>query len=133
MKNDSKRLGRILLWIYLLNASVLLTHEIDAAYWKEWQLFGIPGGIQFFLILNLILVFVVLYGLQALAQGQVAGIVLSWLLVAGGWFAGLIHSYFILSGDDAFRLPVSIFLLAATFILSTLQAAALVRLRQQVL
>ncbi|UCH48480.1 MAG: hypothetical protein JSU95_01275 [Betaproteobacteria bacterium] len=123
--------GRVLLWLYLLNASVLLTHEIDSAYWREWQLFGIPGGIQLFLILNLGLVLVVLYGLQALAQGRAAGVVFSWVLVAGGWFAGIIHTYFILSGDEAFRLPMSLLLLAATFILSSLQAVALIHFRRR--
>ena len=100
-----------------------------AAYWHEWNLFGIPGGIQLFLVLNLILVLLVLYGLQALAQHRGAGIVISWALVAGGLFAGCIHSYFILAGDEAFRLPVSIFLLAATFVLSLLQAVALINAR----
>ena len=42
----------LLLWLYLLNAAVLITHEIDSAYWHEWDLFGIPGGIQFFLVLK---------------------------------------------------------------------------------
>jgi len=27
--------------LYLLNGAILLTHEIDSAYWQEWQLFGI--------------------------------------------------------------------------------------------
>jgi len=130
MNQTSTHRGRALLWLYLLNASFLLTHEIDSAYWKEWQLFGMPGGIQLFLILNLILVFVVLYGLQALAQGRRAGILLSWVLVAGGWFAGFIHTYFIASGDEAFRLPMSVLLLAATFILSSMQAVALLRFRR---
>ena len=131
MNQTSTQSGRALLWLYLLNASVLLTHEIDSAYWKEWQLFGMPGGIQLFLVLNLILVFVVLYGLKALAQGRRAGIALSWVLVAGGWFAGLIHSYFITSGYPSFRLPMSLLLLAATFVLSSLQAVALVRFQRQ--
>ena len=124
---------RTLVWLYLLNASVLLTHEIDAAYWHEWQLFGIAGGIQLFLILNLAVVFIVLYGLKALAQGCAAGIVFSWVLVAGGWLAGIVHTYLIVSGDAAFRLPMSVLLLAATLILSSLQAIELVRSRRQAL
>jgi len=116
-------------WLYLLNASVLITHEIDSAYWHEWKLFGMPGGIQLFLVLNLFLVLMVLYGLQALALDRVAGIVVSWVLVAGGLFAALVHGYFILSGDVAFRLPVSVFLLAATCVFSVVQAAALINAR----
>ncbi len=28
----------------LLNVTVLLVHQIDAAYWHEWELFRIPGA-----------------------------------------------------------------------------------------
>lgn len=31
----------LLQWLYLLNAAALITHEIDSAYWREWELFGI--------------------------------------------------------------------------------------------
>ena len=30
-------------WIYLLNFVFLMMHETDAAYWKEWKLFGDRG------------------------------------------------------------------------------------------
>jgi hypothetical protein len=88
-------------------------------------LFGLPGGIQIFLALNLLIVFLVLYGQQALVRGKRAGIVMSWVLVAGGLFAAGIHSYFILSGDLAFRQPMSVFLLGSGFVFSLLQGAAL--------
>ncbi len=120
----------IILWLYLMNAAVLITHEIDSAYWNEWELFGIPGGIQLFLILNLLLVILVLYGHQALIQGRAIGLVFSWLLVAGGLFAVTIHSYYLLQASEAFRLPVSLGLLTATFFLSLAQAVALLTLRR---
>jgi hypothetical protein len=115
--------------LYLLNAAVLITHEIDSAFWHEWELFGIPGGIQAFLVINLVLVIVILYGHQALALGRASGFVLSWVLVAGGFFAFTIHSFFLLRGSEAFRLPASIVLLVATLVLSLAQAAALIRAR----
>jgi hypothetical protein len=90
--------------LYLLNAAVLITHEIDSAYWHEWELFGIPGGIQVFLVINLVLVIVILYGHQALVLGRASGFVLSWVLVAGGIFAFSIHSIFLLQGSEAFQL-----------------------------
>lgn len=115
----------IIIWLYLLNAAVLITHEIHSAYWNAWELFGMPGGIQFFLILNLLLVVLVLYGHQALIQGRAVGFVFSWLLVAGGLSAVTIHAYFLLQAGELFRLPVSLGLLAATFLLSLAQAFAL--------
>lgn len=42
------RLGPNLPWLYLLNAALLITHEIDSAYWHELEPFGIRGGIQLF-------------------------------------------------------------------------------------
>ena len=120
-----------LCWLYLLNAAVLITHEIDSAYWREWEFFGIPGGIQGFLVLNLLLVIVVLYGFQALAMGRSSGIIFSWLLVTGGLFAVVIHTYFILKGSEAFRLPASLVLLLATLVLSLAQALALLKARRR--
>lgn len=38
--------------LFLLNSTVLFTHQIDAAYWHEWNLFHLPGGNQLNLILN---------------------------------------------------------------------------------
>jgi len=126
MTSDVAPSRRFLHGLYLLNATVLITHEIDSAFWQEWELFGLPGGIQLFLVLNLLIILLVLYGQQALVRGKPAGILMSWVLVAGGLFAAGIHSYFILSGDLAFRQPMSVFLLGATFLLSLLQGAALV-------
>lgn len=42
--------------LYLANAVVLITHEIDSAYWREWELFRSPSGIQLFLILHILLI-----------------------------------------------------------------------------
>lgn len=119
----------LLLWLYLLNAAVLITHEIDAAYWHEWELFGIPGGIQTFLILNLLLVILILYGHQALALGRFSGFVLSWVLVAGSLFAVGIHTCFLLQGSDAFQLPASLALFVAALVLSLVQATVLLSVR----
>ena len=32
--------------LYLANTALLIAHEIDSAYWKEWELFHLPGGIR---------------------------------------------------------------------------------------
>jgi len=113
--------------VYLANALVLLAHQIDAAFWKEWTLFGLPGGIQLFVILNLPIIALALWGQRALALGQSSGTVLSWLLVAGGLFAAGFHSLHLLQGDEAFRLPVSLALLAATGGLSLAQVFYLLK------
>lgn len=117
--------------LFLANATVLITHQIDAAYWHEWQLFGLPGGIQLFLLLNLPIVLLVVLGAMSLGSRARAGMVISWLLVASGLFAVVFHGLHILQGDPAFLLPVSLGLLGATFVLSLAQAGSLLALRRQ--
>jgi len=113
--------------LYLLNLALLFTHEIDSAFWQEWKLFGIPGGIQVFLVLNLALLLAALYGFKRLVQGARSGYAFSLLLAAAGVFAFVIHSYFILTGHPEFRLPTCLGVLSATLIVSFAQGYVTLR------
>lgn len=42
----------IVLLMYCLNAMLLLLHEIESAYWKEWELFSLKGGVTGFVALH---------------------------------------------------------------------------------
>lgn len=117
---------RLLESLFFANAIILLGHQIDAAYWHEWTMFGLPGGIQFFVFLNLPIVALVLYGQRSLALGRPVGRALSWALAAAGLFAVAFHGFHLLRGDAAFRLPLSLALLGATAILSVAQVVALI-------
>ena len=112
----------ILFWIYLVNAVLIINHEIDSAYWHEWELFHLPGSITGFLLLHFPLLFVVLYGLVLVFQQTAAGLILSLVLSLGGLFAFTIHTYFIRRGREEFKGPMSQFILAATLIVSLIQA-----------
>jgi hypothetical protein len=50
--------------LYLVNSTLLFIHEVDSGYWKEWQLFDLPGGIRMFLIMNIVLVMIGLVGFR---------------------------------------------------------------------
>lgn len=121
--------SRVLETLFFANAIVLLAHQIDAAFWHEWVLFGLPGGIQFFLLLNLPIIALVLYGQRSLALGRPSGKAFSWALAASGLFAAVFHGFHLLRGDEAFRLPFSLTLLVATFVLSVAQALGLMLLK----
>ena len=111
-----------LFWIYIINSVLLIDHEIDSAYWREWDLFKLPGGITGFLILHLPIVFLVLYGLILVFQQTFAGLMFSLALSFVGLFAFTIHSVFIKKGRNEFKVPVSIFLLISTLLVSLIQA-----------
>ena len=89
-----------LFWLYLINAVLLIDHEIDSAYWKEWELFGLPGGESLFLLIHLPLLSLVLYGLVLVREQTTGGLVYSLVLSFTGIFAFVIHSYFIRKGRE---------------------------------
>jgi hypothetical protein len=113
-----------LLWLYLVNATVLVVHEIDSAYWQEWKLFRLPGGIGLFLALHVPLVLAALLGLALVARGEPIGLVFAALLSVAGVLAFLIHMYFLARGREEFRTPASIAVLGATLLASLAQGAA---------
>jgi hypothetical protein len=115
-----------LVWIYILNSVLLIVHEIDSAYWQEWKLFKLPGGLTFFLCLHIPLAFVVLYGLLLVYQYTVAGLIISLVLGLAGVFAFAIHTFFIRRGHNEFNVPISRAILVLTLVFSVVQLAATV-------
>jgi hypothetical protein len=110
--------------LYLVNAALLITHEIDSAYWNEWDLLHLPGGIQLFLILNLGLVLLVLFGLRELIQRRRSGLWFSAGLAGAGILAFAIHCFFLIRGHPEFRLPISLAVLGASLVVSLIQGTA---------
>ena len=111
----------LLFWLYLINSILLINHEIDSAFWKEWDLFKLGGGIRLFLIIHFPLLFIVLYGLILLYQQTLWGLVISLFLSLSGLTAFIIHMYFIRKGYKEFNVPVSLAILYSTFTISVIQ------------
>ncbi|MFM8464108.1 MAG: DUF6713 family protein [Burkholderiaceae bacterium] len=112
-------------WLFLANATVLLTHQIDAAYWHEWELFYIPGGNQVNLIANIPIIALVLYAHSRVIEDIETGLGFYKLLAMLGFLTVGIHSFFFLLGSESFVQPMSIALFIATFVLSSWQLIAL--------
>jgi hypothetical protein len=111
-----------LFWLYLINAVALIIHEIDSAYWKEWELFRLPGGVTGFLALHVPLLLPVLYGLVLVDRGAVAGLLLCLAVGLAGVLPFSIHTYFIRRGREEFKSPVSLVILWTTLLLSLAQS-----------
>lgn len=107
--------------LFLLNSTVLLTHQIDAAYWHEWNLFHLPGGNQLNLILNLPIIALVLLAFLQVATHSPRQRLCHQFLAGLGLLTVAIHSGFFLAGHPEFQQPMSLLLLAATLILSLTQ------------
>jgi len=111
----------VVFWLYSANATLLIVHEIESAYRQEWKLFRLPGGISFFLIVHLPLVFLILYGLVQVEQASLAGKILSLVLALAGLFAFSIHTFFNYKGHPEFKTPISLLILIAILGVSAAQ------------
>lgn len=98
--------------------ALFVTHQIDAAYWREWQMFHLPGGIQLFNVLNLLLFLVLLAGLRSVFLRRPGGYYWALLIAFSGIATFFIHGGFMLAGYDQFLLPVSVLVIAAFFLAS---------------
>jgi hypothetical protein len=114
-------MSETLFWLYFITAILLIDHEIDSAYWKEWRLFGLPGGIGLFLVLHFPILAFVLYGLILVYEGSFWGLIFAGILGISGVFAFSIHTFFLKKGRPEFKAPISIAILVALLITSVAQ------------
>ena len=111
----------ILIYLYSLNSLFLINHEIDSAYWKEWNLFGLKGGMNGFLAFNFVAVAFLIYGLIELVKQSFIGLIFSFLVGIIGIFTFSIHMFFLIKGRKEFKVFFSIFILFSILILSLIQ------------
>jgi hypothetical protein len=113
----------LLLWLYLANSVLLINHEIDSAYWKEWELFKLPGGLTGFLLLHFPILLLILLGLILVYRHSSWGLIFSFVLCFGGLFAFGVHAYFLRKGRAEFNKPMSKFILVTILLVSLAQLA----------
>lgn len=96
---------------YFWTMCALFLHQIDAAFWHEWDMFWLPGGIQGYLVFNAVAIPVVLLGYRHIVTGTRKAVVYASLCSALGALTFVIHLGFALAGYEQFHLPVSILLI----------------------
>lgn len=113
----------LLFWIYLINAVILINHEIDSAYWQEWKLINPndKNGINGFLIIHFPLLFFILLGQVLVYEDKFAGMIISLILSASGLFAFFFHFYHLRKGKPEFNTPISKAIIISTFVISLVQ------------
>ena len=122
---------RILDRVAALNLSLVMAHQADAAYWKEWEMFGLPGGIQLFTLFNLAAFLLLLWLFSAVISRKRTGLHGSFLIAGLSGTVFPIHSEFAFAGFTAFHMPVSIAVIIGTFVTSIWQAILTWRARTE--
>lgn len=111
-------MGIVHFWSYMLVLTLLILHEMDSTYWKEWDLFHLPGGLGGFLLIHFPLWIAALYGLVQVWEGTPAGRVFSIILSLAGMAGFGIHTWFLRTGHTEFDTPVSKGILRAMLLTS---------------
>lgn len=96
---------------YFSTLCLLVLHQIDAAYWREWEMFQLPGGIQGYLAFNLLAIPVLLLGYSQVLLRTDKALLYASLCAALGALTFLIHAGFALAGFSQFHLPLSMALI----------------------
>ncbi len=105
----------ILTAFYILNAVILILHEIESAYWEEWKILKLPGKISGFVIFNLPLILILFWGLYEIDRGSVAGNIIGIISGIAGLLPFLIHKALV-RRKKSFNLAVSNFLIFSNIV-----------------
>jgi hypothetical protein len=97
---------KLLTIFYMLNATLLLLHEIESAYEKEWEILKIPGKITLFLILHIPIILLLFYGLLEIEKQSRIGLRLGIITGIAGVIPYLVHKVFV-RREDCFNLLIS--------------------------
>jgi len=91
---------------YVLNATLILLHEIESGYEKEWEILKLPGKITGFLLLHIPIILVIFYGLLEIDKLTPIGLILGIITGIGGLIPFLIHKK-IYKRERQFNLKIS--------------------------
>jgi hypothetical protein len=77
--------------IYILNATLLILHEMESAYVKEWEIFKLKGTINGFVVLHIPIFLVLFWGAVELGRQTTAGAVIALIAGIGGLLPFFVH------------------------------------------
>ena len=81
----------ILILFYIQNATLLLLHEMESVYEKEWEILKLPGKITGFLLMHIPIIIVLLWGLIEIYEQTTTGMVIGIIAGIGGLIPFIAH------------------------------------------
>ncbi len=112
-----------LLFVYIINFTFLTIHEMDSAYWREWEMLGPLKKIGYsgYLAIHIPLMLFFLYALLFLQNGTTFGMIASYCLAFFGLFAYFFHFYHLRISKEKFDTLISKMILYAILAASIIQ------------
>ena len=96
----------VLITCYMLNATLLLLHEIESAYEKEWEILRLPGKITGFLLMHIPIILFLFWGLIEIYNHTTMGMIIGIITGIGGLIPFVVHN-FLAKRDKCFNRMVS--------------------------
>ena len=81
----------MLVFFYILNATILILHEIESGYEKEWEILKLPVKLTGFILLHIPILFLFFYGLYYVIQYPQTRSIISILSGSIGLIPFLVH------------------------------------------
>ena len=81
----------MLVFFYILNVTILILHEIESGYEKEWEILKLPVKLTGFILLHIPMLFLFLYGLYFIILYPQTRSLISMLSGSIGMIPFLVH------------------------------------------
>ena len=85
----------MLVFLYILNVILLILHEIESSYAKEWEILKLPGKITGFILLHIPILFLFFYGLYGIIQYPQMKTIIAIVIGIAGFLPFLVHKIFV--------------------------------------
>lgn len=92
--------------LFIINATLLLLHEIESGFEKEWEILKLPGKITGFLIMHIPVIFFLFYGALEIDKQTLMGLIFGIITGIGGLIPFIVHKI-IVNRKDHFNLIIS--------------------------
>jgi len=97
---------KVITLFYIVNATLIILHEIESAYEKEWELLKLPGKITGFLLFHIPIIIFMFYGLIAINNITTVGLIFGIILGIGGVIPAIVHKL-VFKAPNQFNLLIS--------------------------
>lgn len=97
---------KILTLVYILNSTLLLLHEIESAYEKEWEILKLPGKITGFILMHVPIILILFYGVVEIDKLSIIGLIIGIITGIGGVIPFIVHKV-IVKKTEHFNLLIS--------------------------
>ena len=101
---------KILTLVYIVNATLLLLHEIESSYEKEWEILKLPGRITGFLLMHVPILFFLFYGVIEIEKSSTGGLVIGLITGFSGLIPFIVHKLMV-KREEHFNLIISNFII----------------------